>query len=271
MKEDLYVLGGGIGKNICFTSCLSELNNITIMSSWPQVFTNHPNVNFAYDNDLYPWKDNTVFLNKFNNVHIIDAYSSFFFKNKIHLVNSFRNLLGLEMIDSLYSEIYFTDEEDKNMQPLLHQLQNFVMVQFIGGDESHLQTDFIGSRSLNKKQSQEIINILNFDLKLNVLNVFSFKDFFENTCKIDINLNYINYAYLIKHAKGFIGIDSSLNHMSSNKFCQTEGVVLWNDDNVKERFCYNKNINLTTNTPKTMRFDVNTVIDNFKKVMDKKQ
>jgi hypothetical protein len=59
--------------------------------------------------------------------------------------------------------------------------------------------------------------------------------------------------------------------MSSNKFCQTEGVVLWNDDNVKERFCYDKNINLTTNTPKIMRFDVNTVIDNFKKVINKKQ
>ena len=271
MKKDLYVLDGGIGKNICFTSCLDKLNDITIMSTWPKIFTNHPNVNFAYHYDLCAWRDNTDFLNKFNDVYILDGYSSYFLKNKIHLINSFRKILGLENLNDLYSEIYYTDEDAENMQPLLNQLQDFVMVQFVGSDESYMQTDFVGSRSLSKKQSQQIIDILNFDLKLNVLNVFSLKDFFENTCKIDITLNYMNYAYLIKHSVGFIGIDSCLNHMSSNRFCQSKGVVLWNDDNVKERFSYKKNINLTTNTPKVMRFDVNTIIDNFQKLIIKEQ
>ena len=35
-------------------------------------------------------------LNKFNDVYLIDGYSSYFLKNKIHLVNSFRKILGLE-------------------------------------------------------------------------------------------------------------------------------------------------------------------------------
>ena len=109
---------------------------------------------------------------------------------------------------------------------------------------------------------------MNFDLKLNVLNVFSTDDLLSNTAKIKkTKLDYMNYAHLLKYAKGFIGIDSSLNHMSANKFCDTKGVVLWNDENVIERFSYNKNINLITNTPRVMRFDVNNIIDNFKKIV----
>jgi len=57
--------------------------------------------------------------------------------------------------------------------------------------------------------------------------------------------------------------------MSANKFCNTKGVVLWNDNNVVERFCYDKNINMTTNTPHVMRFNVNEVIDNFQKIRRK--
>jgi len=265
MKNDLYVLNGGIGKNICFTNCLNELNNITIMSTWPMIFKNHPKVNFAYHYDLCGWKDDTNFLNKFNKVHLVEGYSSYFLTNKVHLINSFRHSLNIEITKDLYNEIYFTEDDEKEMQPLLQQLENYVMVQFVGSDEQHNETDFVGSRCLTKKQSQEIINILNFDLKLNVLNVFSVKNFFENTCKIDVSFDYMHYAHLIKYAKSFIGIDSSLNHMSSNKFCKTKGVVLWNDANVSERFYYDKNINLITNTPKVMRFDVNSVIDNLKK------
>jgi ADP-heptose:LPS heptosyltransferase len=131
-------------------------------------------------------------------------------------------------------------------------------------------TDFMGSRGLIREQAQRIVDILNFDLKINVLNVYSSVDLLKNTAKIEkTKLDYMNYAHLLKYAKGFIGIDSCLNHMSANKFCSTKGVVLWNDENVIERFSYDKNINMITNTPRVMRFDVNEVIDNFQKIRRK--
>ena len=94
MKEDLYILNGGIGKHICFSSCLNKFKKINVMSWCPELFKNHPNVNFSYRHVISPIKDDTVFLNKFNNVYNIEAYDSFFFCNKIHLVKNYRKILN---------------------------------------------------------------------------------------------------------------------------------------------------------------------------------
>lgn len=269
-NHDLYVLQGGIGKNICFTSCIDTLGKINIMSPWSKVFKNHPNVNFSYNYEVSPIKDNTSFLNKFNNVYLIEPYDSYFFKNKIHLVKNFKRICNINEDKEVYNEIYFTEKEEEDIQPIVSSLGNYVLVQFIGSDESIEETDFEGSRGLIKQQAQKIVDILNFDLKLNVLNVFSIKDLLNNTAKIEkAKLDYMNYAHLLKYAKGFIAIDSCINHMSANKFCSTKGVVLWNDENVIERFSYNKNINIISNTPRVMRFDVNQVIDSFEKIRSK--
>ena len=268
--NDLYVLRGGIGKNICFTSCINHLGKINIMSSWPKVFKNHPNVNFCYDHEYSPIIDNISFLNKFDNVYDIEPYDPYFHKNKTHLINNFRRLCSIDQNEEIYNEIYFNENEEEDIQHIVSSLDNYVLVQFIGSDEQSTETDFIGSRGLIKEQAQKIVDILNFDLKLNVLNVYSSVDLLKNTAKIEkTKLDYMNYAHLLKYAKGFIAIDSSLNHMSANKFCSTKGVVLWNDENVIERFSYDKNINIISNTPRVMRFDVNQVIDNFQKIRSK--
>jgi len=269
-NHDLYVLQGGIGKNICFTSCINHLGKINVMSTWSKVFKNHPNVNFCYDYDYSPIIDNTSFLNKFDNVYDIEPYDSYFHKNKIHLVKNFRRLCKIKEDEEVYNEIYFTEKEEEDIKHIVSSLESYVLVQFMGSDEQFEETDFVGSRGLIREEAQKIIDILNFDLKLNILNVHSSVDLFKNTAKIEkTKLDYMNYAHLLKYAKGFIGIDSSLNHMSANKFCNTKGVVLWNDENVPERFLYDKNINMITNTPRAMRFDINQVIDNFQKVRRK--
>ena len=267
MNESLYVLNGGIGKNICFTSCLKELQNVNIMSSWPKIFSHHPNVNFSYNLNLTPLLDKSEFLNKFKKVHFVEAYDEFFFMNKIHLVNNFRRILNQNILDKTFNEIYFSQDEEVGMKSILSKLEDFVLVQFVGSDEHEVETDFEGSRSVRRDLAQSIIDVLNFDLKLNVVNVFSLKNTFKNICEIDQSLCYRNYAHMIKYAKGFIAIDSCLNHMSANRFCNTRGVVLWNDQNANYRFNYSKNCNIITNTPNVMRFDINEVIDNFTKIL----
>jgi hypothetical protein len=267
MNESLYVLNGGIGKNICFTSCLKELQNVNIMSSWPKIFSHHPNVNFCYNLNLTPLLDKSEFLNKFKKVHFVEAYDKYFFMNKIHLVNNFRRITNQSILENAYNEIYFSHDEEVRLKPILSKLENFVLVQFVGSDEHEVETDFEGSRSIRRDLAQSIIDVLNFDLKLNVVNVFSLKNTFKNICEIDQSLCYRNYAHMIKYAKGFIAIDSCLNHMSANKFCNTRGVVLWNDQNANYRFNYSKNCNIITNTPNVMRFDINEVVDNFTKIL----
>ena len=266
MSESLYVLNGGIGKNICFTSCLKGLQNINIMSPWPKIFLHHPNVNFSYNINITPLLDKSDFLQKFEKVHFVEAYDKYFFMNKIHLVNNFRRITNQSILENAYNEIYFSHDEEDRLKPILSKLENFVLVQFVGSDEHEAETDFEGTRSLTKDLAQSIIDVLNFDLKLNVVNVFSQKNLFKNTSQIDQPLCYRNYAHMIKYAKGFIAIDSCLNHMSANRFCSTRGVVLWNDHNANYRFNYSKNCNITTKTPNVMRFDINNVIDNFTKI-----
>ena len=117
------------------------------------------------------------------------------------------------------------------------------------------------------QEAQEIIDVINFDLKINVVNVFASKNHFNNTATLDVKLDYRHYAHLVKYSKSFVAIDSSLNHMSANRFCDTQGVVLWNDENVNERFYYDKNINLFSNTPGIMRFNKNDVLDNLQKII----
>jgi hypothetical protein len=268
-KKDLFIVSGGIGKNICFSSCLNKLDKVNVMSAWPKLFTNHPNVNYSYDFTINPLHDDVEFLSKFKSVKFIEAYNSYFHLNKTHLVSSFRKILNIEDDECIYNEIYFTEQEEKVIQSVVTQLGDFVLVQFVGSDENNQETDFVGSRSLIKSEAQEIINILNFDLKLNVLNVYSKTNMFENTARLDMDLHYMNYAHLLKYAKGFIGIDSSLNHMSANKFCNTKGVVMWNDHNVVERFSYEKNINIISNTPNVMRFNPNQVVENLLKLLKK--
>lgn len=270
MSNNLYILNGGIGKHICFTSCINHLDKINIMSAWPKVFKNHPSVNFSYDYFFSPTIDNVSFFNKFDNVYAIEPYDPHFHKNKIHLVKNYRLLCNINQDEDIYNELYFNENEEEDIQHIVSSLEDYVMVQFMGSDEMSTDTDFIGARGLIKEQAQKIVDILNFDLKLNVLNVYSSVDLLKNTAKIEkAHLDYMNYAHLLKYAQGFIGIDSSLNHMSANKFCNTKGVVLWNDENVIERFSYDKNINIISNTPRVMRFDVNQVIDNFQKIRSK--
>jgi len=97
-NHDLYVLQGGIGKNICFTSCIDTLGKINIMSPWSKVFKNHPNVNFSYNYEISPIKDNTSFLNKFNNVYLIEPYDSYFLINLFVLLVVVAHTLTLSMV-----------------------------------------------------------------------------------------------------------------------------------------------------------------------------
>ena len=123
-KKDLFILSGGIGKHICFSSCLNKLDKVNIMSPWSKLFTNHPNVNYSYDLIVNPLYDDVEFLSKFKSVQFVEAYNSYFHLNKTHLVNSFRKIFNIDDSEGIYNEIYFTEHEEKTIQPIVSQLQN---------------------------------------------------------------------------------------------------------------------------------------------------
>lgn len=262
---DIVVCQGGIGKNITFTSVISKFEKpIAIATAHPDVYKYNPNVCGVYPIPYWLDKDyNKFFFNHFENILNPDPYFSDFLRGEQHLIESFHDLCGFKT-DKLENELFFSEKEEEDISHIIKAISPFVMVQFSGSDIA-IMTDIEanGTRSLNNKQAQEIINILNFDLKYNVVNVFEKEDIFKNTCKIEFPLNHRIYSLMVRYCTSFIIIDSFLQHASADKFCEKKGVVLWGSSDLN-MFGYKKNTNLKSSLPHRMVFNTNQIIDSFK-------
>ena len=263
---DLYFVPGGIGKCISFTSLLARIENpIAVCSGWKSLFQDHPKVYGSYDmTSFYEPEKNEYFSSYFNNFFYLDPYySKHFLKDKKHISECFQLMRGIEM-PTKQSEVFFNKKDVEDLASIINEIDPFVMVQFSGSDDTFLKEDDLYTRSLNRKQSQEIINILNFDLKLNVINVKNPDDTstYENLCQIQHTLDFKKYMTLLSFSRGFIGVDSFLQHASSNKNKIVNGVVLWGSTS-SQLFGYDHNINLQTKAPYQMVFETNDIMDSF--------
>jgi len=269
-KSDLYFIPGGIGKCISFSSYLSKIENpISICSGWRNLFVDHPKVLGSYElTSYYDTQKNKYFASHFANyIHLDPYFSKYFLYDQRHLSECFQLMCGISD-PTKKADLFFNKEEVSSLLPIVKKIDPFVLVQFSGSDESFIQQNDLYTRSVLKEQAQEIINILNFDLKLNVVNVKSpenkSKDF-ENICDIDFPLDYKKYLCLLSFSRGHISIDSFLQHGSSNKNKTIKGVVLWGSTD-HSLFGYEHNINMKSSVPYQMKFNTNEIIDNFKKI-----
>ena len=263
---DLYSIPGGIGKCISFSSTISKLeSDIAVCSNWTSLFINHPKVIGSYEfPGFYEKETNAKFSSYFDNFFYLEPYSSKqFLQEGKHISECFQSMQGIENFDKK-AEIFFHQNDVKDLLNIVKEIDPFVLVQFSGTDDTFLKENDLYTRSLNRKQAQEIINILNFDLKLNVINVKNPNDTgtYENLCQIKHPLDYIKYMILLSFSRGFIGIDSFLQHASSNRNKVTNGVVLWGSTSSK-LFGYEHNINLQTKAPYKMIFNTKEIMDSF--------
>ena len=269
---NLYFIQGGIGKNISFTSTLNSFKEqICISTGFPNVFKEHPKVAATYP--FLNWMEvekNKKILSSMNQIIDIDPYKTDFLSGEKHINQSFFEILNLEASSSKFknNEIYFSKEEEEFLLPIIKQLGSYVMIQLIGSDvnlDENIEYSSMNSRALKKKQIQEIINILNFDMKMNVVNVSDGKNKYTNTANIEFPIDYRKYMILLKYSQSFIAIDSFLQHASANKLALKRGLVLWGPTDSK-MFGYDHNINLKSEVPYFMNFKTQNILDNFKKI-----
>jgi ADP-heptose:LPS heptosyltransferase len=263
---DLYFVPGGIGKCISFTSLLARLDSpVGVCSGWKSLYEDHPKVYGSYDmTSFYEPEKNEYFSSYFDNFIYLDPYySQHFLKQKKHISECFQLMRGIDM-PTKQSEVFFNSKDIEDLSSIINKVDPFVLVQFSGSDDTFLKENDLYTRSLNRKQAQEIINILNFDLKLNVINVKNPEDTstYENLCEIQHTLDFKKYMILLSFSRGFIGVDSFLQHASSNKNKIVNGVVLWGSTSSK-LFGYEHNINLQTKAPYKMIFKTNEIMDSF--------
>jgi len=266
---DLHVVHGGIGKQIMFTSILNKLKEkICVATVWDKVFINHPMVECVYPD--YGWGNYGMskFYNQFENIIHVEPYFGNFLKAENHLIKSYHDKLNLPF-DGLYHTISFSQEEEKYYSHFIDELDDYVLVQFIGSDKDfNRKLDELGSRNLKLDVAQEVINILSKDLGKKVIEVNNGETQFKNTFIPRKAPQYREYLLMTKYCQSFISIDSCLNHMSAFKDNPKKGVCLWRDTEYGKLFEYPHNSNLYSELPLQMKFNAQTLVDELMIAMD---
>jgi hypothetical protein len=246
----IYNILGGIGKQIAFTALipkLAEKEKIIVLSPYPDIYQDNPFVERSLPMGMpFVWTD--YIQKEENEIFCPEPYhNSRFVHRKIHLIEAFCNELRIEYNDSMRPNIFLPPSFAKDSEKFMQENGEFIIVQFSGG-QSPLQADlskqFITAgqkKNYPEKSAQKLVDeivkkypkikILNFNLpnEINLQNV------------LRISAPYLFYVSLLSKAKAFIGIDSSLNHMSA--VTQAKGIVLWCGTS-PINFSYSHNVNL---------------------------
>tara|TARA_R100000773_G_C4220096_1_gene118712 strand:- start:1236 stop:2048 length:813 start_codon:yes stop_codon:yes gene_type:complete len=269
VKKHLYIVTGGLGKNVAFTSILKDLyekhkSKICIEATFPIVFYNNPYVASSNPLQCSPvsrigQRDHYA---QYETINGNEPYYSNWLKKDKHLITSFQELNNLPVQESL-PEIYWRADLESKLQDVISKITPFIIVQFSGGP-SNQEYNFGLLRDY--KQGQNLINsIKQFRPDLNILVFGSDNLNYEQTLKMDFKLTE-QYFILSKYCMSFIGIDSALQHFASNHLINKRGLVLWGETS-PQQFGYNKNINMLSETPHTVDINVNNILENFKQLI----
>jgi|TARA_R100001440_G_C2520614_1_gene118821 hypothetical protein len=263
MKKELIVIDAGIGDACTLTSALTKLNSpVCILTSWPYIFNNNPNVIKIYDarffarlgnhkdffksfdtiQDMYPYADKTFLT---TNQHIIDYCHSIF-----NLPNS-----------SLENEFYINEQDYTDVNDYVD--DNLILFQWSGNTHDEYKQVY---KSLSRSNAQEIVDYLN-SKNLKVLEVRAlYQKPLQNTITSN-HLSYKEYLLLTQKCRFFVSIDSCLQHFSCNKFNKKKGLVLWGTTSYK-KYGYEHNINLQSELPNSMFFEGESLFSNIDKLIN---
>lgn len=237
--KNLYLVNGGLGKNILFTSLIpslcekSQSDKISIMCTWKFIFDTNERVDEVHD-WLTDWRF-IPHLSHFDNLIYHEPYhSNYVIKDKHHILNAWSELYGIETpnnnpyINKKNVESFDSAINTKLSEPL--RKKDYCVVQFTGGKEG---------RMVNANEPRDyrldLVQTLLFKIydKLN-LDVICFRHDHEPNPEIAISFqsesdkDTLSIIPIIENAKLVICIDSSLMHFAAS--CNHDKViVLWNE------------------------------------------
>ena len=261
---DLHVVSGGIGKQIAFTSILNKLKEkVCVASAFPKIFED-----ISFIEEVYPFPSlenpvNRITYNSFENIKHVEPYFNNFLKGDRHIIDAYHECYNLNC-DGLYHNCDFSAEQIHYYSKFIDELEDFILVQFTGSDKTN---SLVMSRNLNDKTAQEVINIINHDLKLKVIDVNDGQSRYENVFVPRKPVQYRQYLLMMRYCKSFISIDSCLNHMSAYKNRPVGGVCLWRDKDYAKLFSYPHNSNIMSDLPLKMNFKSQIVVDNLQDIL----
>jgi len=235
----VYIVEGGIGKHVIFSSLIPKLakdEQITIMSSYPDIYENTPYVHRSLSRvSPYQWED--LIMRQDTELFFYEPYYDLdYIKGIKHIIHAWCDGYNIEYDNNMFPELYINQQLKNEVMNFKNQNGKYIIVQLSGsqspyfGDKSQKFINNGAVKDYPIQYAQELINIIKEKYNnLNIIN-YSFQNEgiqLENT--ITLNTSYLMYAALLEQAETFIGIDSSLVHFAGA--LRKEGIVLWGATN----------------------------------------
>jgi len=247
-----YIVEGGIGKCVAFSAIIDALverdgGQIQVYTPYHEVFGGNPNVKWVFDMNSMPLQDERIVSS--DNIHFCEPYKSNFIKGHEHLIQSYCKLLGVKYSKKMRPKLY-TDHAKEQADELLEKAEitgDYMVVQFTGGQPPagwNPQNPYGSAdpaRNYPHWMAQQVVNQLKQDKPDRTIIHFGLPNEPRYEGTVMLEASFPMWHEILKDAEGFIGIDSSLQHMSAS--AKTEGVVIWGSTRFNQ-FGYSENTNV---------------------------
>ena len=278
-----YVVEGGVGKCTTFTALLPKLkqkSDIQIYTPYIDCFAGNPDVKLALEQTL-PIQDPRIMQS--DNIYYCEPYKSNFQFGKQHIIESYCEHHGVKYSPSMRPKLY-TEQHKESVDKWLKdkEIGKYILIQFSGGQPKWNYADGAQYQNINPNRNyqpflaQQVINMLKEEYKDTTIIDCTLPNEpgYINTIKCD--LHWAQIHELLKHAEGFVSIDSCLQHFSAST--GTPGVVIWGSTRWTQfGYSHNKNLHFhmgnrwneskfIDSDPRNNMVEPKLVIDNFKKL-----
>ena len=278
-----YVVEGGVGKCVAFTSLIPKLrkkSEVQIYTPYIDCFAGNPDVKMAFESTL-PLQDPRIMAS--DNIYYSEPYKSNFQFGKQHLIESYCKLHNVDFDKSMKPKIY-TDRHKDSVKEWLdkNEIKKYILIQLSGGQSKWNYADGVQYQNINPNRNyqpflaQQLINMLLEEYKdTTIINcVLPNEPHYQGTIRCDLHWSQIHE--MLKGSEGFVCIDSCLNHFSAS--AEKHGVVIWGSTRWTQ-FGYSHNKNLQfhmtdkwneekfiDNDPRNNMVEPKLIIDEFKKL-----
>ena len=278
-----YIVEGGVGKCVAFTSLIPKLrkkSEIQIYTPYIDCFAGNPDVKLALEESL-PLQDPRIMAS--DNIYYSEPYKSNFQFGKQHLIESYCKLHNVDFDKSMKPKIY-TDRHKDSVKEWLdkNEIKKYILIQLSGGQSKWNYADGVQYQNINPNRNyqpflaQQLVNMLLEEYKdTTIINcVLPNEPHYQGTIRCDLHWSQIHE--MLKGSEGFISIDSCLNHFSAS--AEKHGVVIWGSTRWTQ-FGYSHNKNLQfhmtdkwieekfiDNDPRNNMVEPKLIIDEFKKL-----
>jgi ADP-heptose:LPS heptosyltransferase len=265
--KNLYVVMGGLGKNLLWTSLIPSLCNkdkvdkISVMTPWPFLFKTNEQIENV--EPIVGWKYESR-LTKYDNIIYHEPYFSNYLKSeKMHILDDWATGYNIEPV--------IPNPHINIKQPYKYELsepltKSYCVVQFNGGALQGGENK-INPRDYRLDLVQKLISRIQRQMDLEVV-CFRYDKEPRPSDTITFTANEENtlgIVSVIDKAEFVICIDSALMHFAATTNKGKKTIVLWNKTQTSfERIGYNFQTNITDDSDLCIGLDPQIILDKIK-------